>query len=185
MRDSREHETSSSEDHADQRDNDRLGNAYDRIIGRFGDRTDHLSREGLQRELDEAVQFEADVEEFTRDELALLRAWVSRDLGELRRYLGSGGSTVADWLGIDLDVLSARLRNGLFSIADRTPIDQLRFEEDLEAAQADYCEGEIAAPGRMTCVHCGEQTTLGQRQRLGPCPACGHRWFRRDTTPIR
>lgn len=157
----------------------RLADAYERIVARFSDRSDALSREGLERELDEAVAFESEVEAFTRDELAILRAWVERDVSDFRRYLASGGESLAGFLGIDLDALSERLRVGLLSIADRTAVDQVRFEEELEAARADYTEGEIVAPGRMSCVHCDHPVVLRYRQLLEPCHACGHRYFQR------
>ena len=91
----------------------RLSEAYERIVARFNNRSDSLSREGMQEELDEALSFEAEVEEFTRDELAILRAWVERDISEFRRYLVGGGESLAGFLGIDLSMLSDRLRQGL------------------------------------------------------------------------
>lgn len=157
----------------------RLSEAYERIVARFNNRSDSLSREGLQEELDEALSFEADVEEFTRDELAILRAWVERDVSEFRRYLVSGGESLAGFLGIDLSMLSERLRHGLLSVADRTALDQRRFEEELEVARADYTEGEVVAPGRMSCVHCEHPVILHYRQLLEPCHQCGHRYFQR------
>lgn len=160
-------------------DSNRLSEAYERIVARFNDRSDSLSREGLQEELDEALSFEADVEEFTRDELAILRAWVERDIRDFRRYLVSGGESLAGFLGIDLSVLSDRLRQGLLSVADRTALDQQRFEEELEVARADYTEGEVVAPGRMSCVHCEHPVILHYRQMLEPCHQCGHRYFQR------
>ncbi|REC96642.1 zinc ribbon-containing protein [Kushneria indalinina] len=157
----------------------RLSEAYERIVARFNDRSDSLSREGMQQELDEALSFEADVEEFTRDELAILRAWVERDVSDFRRYLASGGESLAGFLGIDLSMLSDRLRQGLLSVADRTALDQQRFEEELEVARADYTEGEVVAPGRMSCVHCEHPVILHYRQLLEPCHQCGHRYFQR------
>ncbi|GHC31568.1 hypothetical protein GCM10010082_27220 [Kushneria pakistanensis] len=157
----------------------RLSEAYERIVARFNERSDSLSREGMQQELDEALSFEAEVEEFTRDELAILRAWVERDVSDFRRYLVSGGESLAGFLGIDLSMLSDRLRQGLLSVADRTALDQRRFEEELEAARADYTEGEVVAPGRMACVHCEHPVILHYRQLLEPCHQCGHRYFQR------
>lgn len=157
----------------------RLSEAYERIVARFNERSDSLSREGMQQELDEALSFEAEVEEFTRDELAILRAWVERDVSDFRRYLVSGGESLAGFLGIDLSMLSDRLRQGLLSVADRTALDQQRFEEELEAARADYTEGEVVAPGRMACVHCEHPVILHYRQLLEPCHQCGHRYFQR------
>ena len=103
------------------------------------------------------VSFEAELEEYTKDELALLRAWVERDLKDMRYYMADTGKQVASWLGIDIDGLSRRVAESLLSIADRSVVDRERFEEDLEAARADYCEGEMAAPGLMACTHCDAQ----------------------------
>ncbi len=164
---------------AEEHGSGRLSEAYERIVARFNDRSDSLSREGLQQELDEALSFETEVEEFTRDELAILRAWVERDVSDFRRYLVSGGESLAGFLGIDLSMLSDRLRQGLLSVADRTALDQMRFEEQLEAARADYTEGEVVAPGRMSCVHCEHPVLLHYRQLLEPCHQCGHRYFQR------
>jgi DNA-directed RNA polymerase subunit RPC12/RpoP len=97
----------------------------------------------------------------------------------MRRYLSAGGRSVASWLGIDLDQLSRKVVDSLFSIADRSKVERLRFEEDLEAARADYCEGEMAAPGRMACVHCDAVVELEKVTRIEPCHQCGHRYFYR------
>jgi len=157
----------------------RLSEAYERILTRLKDGGGELSWESFQKELDEAVAFEAEFEEFTKDEVALLRAWVERDMRDFRQFLAKGGEGVATWLGIDLDVLSRRVSEALFSIADRTTIDQARFADDLEAARADYVEGEMAVPGRMRCVHCDTEVILETITRLEPCHHCGHRYFAR------
>ncbi|WP_043449130.1 zinc ribbon-containing protein [Halotalea alkalilenta] len=161
----------------------RLESGYQRILERLGVRRDagevERGREGFERQLDEAVNFEAELTEYTKDELALLREWVRRDVSELGGYLASGGGSVAQWLGIDVDVISEQVRNALFGVADRTTLDLQRFDEQLEAAQADYCEGEVIAPGRLGCVHCGERVTITAISRLEPCHSCGHRFFKR------
>lgn len=157
----------------------RMREGYERLLARLREGADELSWENLQKDLDEAVEFEAEFEEFTKDELSLLRAWVERDLKDMRRYLAAGGEGVASWLGIDLSVLSRKVVDSLFSIADRSIVEKARFDDDLEAAQADYTEGEIAAPGRMACVHCGAQVELEGITRLEPCHRCGHRYFSR------
>ncbi|SHE87655.1 Zinc-ribbon containing domain-containing protein [Modicisalibacter ilicicola DSM 19980] len=157
----------------------RLRDAYERVLERMQHGADELSWENLQKDLDEAVEFEAELEEFTRDEMALLRAWVERDLKDLRGYLAAGGSGVASWLGIDLDVLSRKVTDALFSVADRSIIEREQLVDDLEASRADYVAGEIAAPGRMACVHCGAKVVLESVTRLEPCHQCGHRYFER------
>ena len=119
----------------DKQQDRRLHDAYERVLHRMRDGADELSWERLQHELDEAVAFEVEVEEFTKDEMSLLRAWVERDLKDLRRYLAAGGSGVASWLGIDLNVLSRKISEALLSIADRSVVERERFEDDLEAAR--------------------------------------------------
>lgn len=154
-----------------------LGEAYERVLERVKEGAGGLSLEGLQNELDEAVEFEAEVYSFTRDELALLRAWVERDLREMRSYLAAGGEGVASWLGIDLSVLSRKISDALLSIADRTQIERERLEDDLEAYRADYVAGEMAVPGRLSCTHCERLVTLDSVSRIEACHQCGHRYF--------
>lgn len=163
----------------DPRHDRRLREGYERMLDRLKEGAHELTWENLQQELDDAVEFEAELEEFTKDELSLLRAWVERDLKEMRRYLGAGGESVATWLGIDLSMLSRKVVESLFSIADRSRIEREQFEENLEAARADYCVGEMAAPGRMACVHCGAVVNLEGVARIEPCHQCGHRYFAR------
>ena len=91
---------------------------------------------------------------------------------------------MASWLGIDIDQLSRRVAESLLSIADRSVVERERFEDDLEAARADYCEGEIAAPGLMACTHCDAQVMLPTVARLEPCHQCGHRYFYRFPSNI-
>jgi hypothetical protein len=152
---------------------------YERILDRLRGGARELTWENLQQELDDAVEFEAELEEFTKDEASLLRAWVERDLVEMRRYLSAGGQSVASWLGIDLSILSRRVVESLLSIADRSVVERERFDDDLEAARADYVEGEMAAPGRMACVHCDAMVDLEGVARIEPCHRCGHRYFTR------
>ncbi len=86
---------------------------------------------------------------------------------------------MAAWLGIDLSVLSRKVVESLLSIADRSVVERERLEEDLEAARADYSEGEMAVPGRLACVHCDAEVELPELTRIEPCHRCGHRYFRR------
>ncbi|MDR5903061.1 MULTISPECIES: zinc ribbon-containing protein [Halomonas] len=156
-----------------------LRQGYERMLDRLREGARELTWENLQKELDDAVEFEAELEEFTKDELSLLRAWVERDLKDMRRYLNAGGEGVAAWLGIDLSALSRQVSESLLSIADRSVVERERFEEELEAARADYCEGEMAVPGRLACVHCDAEVDLPELTRIEPCHQCGHRFFRR------
>ncbi|MDV6318729.1 zinc ribbon-containing protein [Chromohalobacter sp. HP20-39] len=159
----------------------RLSRAYERVLERLEKGAGDLSWESLQREMDDAIEFEAEFETYTKDELALLRAWIERDMRDLRGFLARGGEGIATWLGIDLATISRRVTEALFSIADRTTVDQVRFEDDLEAARADYVEGEMAVPGRMRCVHCETEVVLESITRLEPCHHCGHRYFARTS----
>lgn len=164
-------------------DEHRLREGYERLLERLRKGADELTWEALQKDLDDAVAFEGELEEYTKDELALLRAWVERDLKDMRYFLADTGKQLAQWLDIDFNALSRRVAESLLSIADRSVIERERFEDDLEAARADYCEGEMAAPGKMACVHCDAVVTLKTVARLEPCHQCGHRYFYRASQP--
>ncbi|MCL7930018.1 zinc ribbon-containing protein [Halomonas llamarensis] len=157
----------------------RLREGYERLLERLQDGAQELTWENLQKDLDEAVEFESELEEFTKDELSLLRAWVERDLKDMRYFMADTGKQVAQWLDIDISYLSRRVAESLLSIADRSVVERERFDEDLEAARADYCEGEMAAPGKMACVHCDASVILESVARIEPCHQCGHRYFYR------
>ncbi|XGA81304.1 zinc ribbon-containing protein [Halomonas sp. CH40] len=162
-----------------QQQDKRLREGYERLLERLQEGANELTWDALQKDLDDAVEFESELEEFTKDELALLRAWVERDLKDMRFFLADTGKQVAQWLDIDIDALSRRVAESLLSIADRSVVERERFEDDLEAARADYCAGEMAAPGKMACVHCDAVVTLEEVARLEPCHQCGHRYFYR------
>ncbi|WP_027966695.1 zinc ribbon-containing protein [Halomonas halocynthiae] len=166
-----------SEEQRHTENDQKLSDAYERVLERIKDGAGELSIERLQHELDEAVEFERDVQEFTRDELSLLRVWVERDLREMRGYLAAGGESVANWLGIDFSQVSRRVADALLSIADRSQIEREQLEDDLEASRADYVAGEMAIPGRMSCTHCEAQVALDTLTRIEPCHQCGHRYF--------
>ena len=116
-----------------QREN-RLREGYERMLARLREGSSELNWETLQRELDDAVEFEAELQEYT-------------------------------------------VAESLLSIADRSVVDSVRLNEDLEAARADYCEGEMAVPGRMACVHCDAEVDLEGVTLIEPCHQCGHRYF--------
>lgn len=166
-----------SEEQRNPEGDEKLSNAYERVLERIKEGPGELSVERLQHELDEAVEFEREVQEFTRDELSLLRAWVERDLSEMRGYLAAGGESVANWLGIDFSMMSRRIAEALLSIADRSQIERAQLEDNLDASRADYVAGEMAVPGRMSCTHCEAWVTLETLTRIEPCHQCGHRYF--------
>ena len=97
----------------------RLSRAYERVLERLEKGAGDLSWESLQREMDDAIEFEAELETYTKDELALLRAWVERDLKDMRHYMSDTGKQVASWLGVDIDQLSRRVAESLLSMKER------------------------------------------------------------------
>ena len=65
---------------SEQQNDNRLREGYERLLERMQGGANELTWDNLQKDLDDAVEFEAELEEYTKDELALLRAWVERDL---------------------------------------------------------------------------------------------------------
>lgn len=154
--------------------------AYDRILRRATDalaEAETSTWETLKEEIDQAVAFEEDVAELTREELALLRAYIQREIADLRNE----GKTLAEWLALDLSLVEGRLRDLLLSVADKTWVEQVELEQRLKHQPGQYLAGEIAAAGMLQCLNCDAMVCLVETSRIEPCHRCGNHYFRRIT----
>ena len=158
--------------------------AYNRIL----ERVDHAlaSLEGrtwetVKDEIDKAVEVEVELGELTRDEIELLKAYVRRDLQDLRYYVHETGDGVAGWMGVDLSVVEAKARDLLLSIADKTQVEMVELEQRLQHDAGSYMAGEIACAGMLQCLNCGHMLCLVETTEIQPCHTCGQRYFKRIT----
>lgn len=160
-------------------------NAYNRMLERVESRlaeAEERTWEQLQQEIEEAVEFEQEVAELTRDELNLLAAYLRRDLSHLLGFVSSTGDGVAEWLRTDLEWIEDWLVERLLSIADPTRLDTLELQQKLQNTDADhYFAGELAMAGVLRCLNCGHMRTLAETTRLEPCERCESHYFERVT----
>ena len=159
--------------------------AYDRMLSRVEKRlaeAEQKTWETLQQEIEEAVEFEQDVRELTREELHLLAAYLRRDLGHLVSFVSRTGHGVREWLRLDLDKIEDRLTDLLFSIADRTHLDTLELQQKLEHDPDQYMTGEVATAGVLRCLECGYLLSLTETTRIEECHRCRSHYFERVTS---
>ena len=137
--------------------------------------------ETVKKEIDEAVAFEQDLAELTREEIDLLGAYVKRDLQSLTQFMSVNRSEIAEWLKMDLALVEQRIKDSLMSIADKTLVEQKELEHKTQHEAGIYIKGEVASPGMLKCSDCGYMMCLTQTTIIQPCHECGNGYFQRIT----
>lgn len=159
--------------------------AYDRMLERVETRlaeTEERTLDTLRREIDDAVEFETELERLTRDEASLLAAYLRRDLEHLVTFVEGTGEGLREWLQLDLSLLEHKLADMLFSIADKTRLDTLELDQKLHNEDVThYMTGEVATAGMFRCLNCGHMKCLTATSQLAPCEACESHYFERVT----
>lgn len=157
---------------------------YNRMLERVTSRLNTVERkswETLQESLAEAVEFENELEEMTREEVDLLAAYVRRDVSHLMHFVEETGEGVGEWLRLDLALIERQLLDLLFSIGDKTRLDTLELDHKLHHDPSQYISGEIATAGVLRCVSCGHMVCLVETSHIQPCEACNSHYFERVT----
>lgn len=155
----------------------RLTQAYDQMMERVKSHLDEFGQTeketlpNLQRSIDEAAETAVERGELTREEAQLLSKYIQRDLGDAGHYLATTGGELRDWLRFDLDLIEDRLLELLQSAADKTRLEMLTFQEEVERA-SHYHTGEITGPGTLQCDSCGELLRFHATAHIPSCPKC-------------
>jgi predicted RNA-binding Zn-ribbon protein involved in translation (DUF1610 family) len=63
-------------------------------------------------------------------------------------------------------------------VADRTRLEMLQFEQDVDEGLA-WHAGEITGPGTLACDACGASTRFNATSEIPACPNCGHTIYHR------
>ena len=162
---------------------ERPAQAYKRMLERVraflargeGPATD---RPALHRGIDSAKEKAVELGELSREEAERIGYFLKRDLEDASRYLADSGHELADWLQIDVGLIEGQLLEWFSEAADRTSVEWIRLQADL-ARNAEYHTGEIAGPGVLECVACGERIHFRDTGCIPPCPQCQGTVFRR------
>lgn len=149
---------------------------YDRMMERVREYLDEVQPDGstpnLEGAIQRAVYRAVAAEELSEAEARLLGDYLARDLRDAGRHLAGGGrEDLGDWLRLDLELVEARLLELFQAAADRTRLEMLAFEEDLERT-SHYRTGEITGPGTLRCDHCARELRFHGPSRIPPCPVC-------------
>ncbi|WP_166254142.1 zinc ribbon-containing protein [Marinobacter salicampi] len=158
---------------------------YNRMLERVETRLRELERtsmDQLRREIDNAVEHEIELGELSRDEISLLATYLRRDLQHLMNYMEDTGDSVGEWLRLDLSLIERQLSDLLFSIADKTQLDNLELDQKLHNDETGhYISGEVATAGVLRCLACGHMRCLTETSHIEPCEACNSHYFERIT----
>ncbi|MEZ5524538.1 MAG: zinc ribbon-containing protein [Pseudomonadales bacterium] len=157
--------------------------AYERIIHRVEeslDKAEEVTFETLKQEIDQAIEFEEEVEELTKQEISLLGAYLKRDLKDLSRFMGQTGKGLAEWLKFDMGLLENKLKSLLKQVADKSTLEQHQLEEELtEHDQEVYASGEYVLVGTFVCTNCDAEQEFIKPGFLMSCQECGGDQFLR------
>ncbi len=155
----------------------RLTEAYDRMMERVKvgleefDQAETDASPNLQQSIDRAADKAVELEELTREEAQLLGKYVKRDLQDAGHHLATTGQDLRAWLRFDLDLIEDRLLEFFQTAADKTRLEMLSFEEEVERA-SHYYTGEIIGPGSLRCDNCGKSLHFHATAHIPPCPKC-------------
>ena len=152
----------------------KLTKAYDRMMERVKsslEQTEQDTAPNLQQSIERAAEKAVELGELSRDEAQLLSQYLQRDLEDAGRYLAITGQDLGTWLRFDLDLIEDRLLEFFSAAADKTRLEMLAFEEEVERA-SHYRTGEITGPGTLQCDNCGELLRFPATAHIPPCPKC-------------
>ncbi len=164
---------------------DQAETTYESLLNRIKEgleRVEEQTWEGIKYDLEQAVELEAAAEELTKEEIALLAAYLKKDLKSLTHYMEETGKGVADWLKFDTKLVENRLLDLLLSVADKTNIQQRELERRLKSGPEEYVTGERVIPGTFACINCGDITVFSRPRTLKSCRECKGDTFRRITS---
>lgn len=155
--------------------------AYDDMLMRVKtayEEAEESTRPALQRFIHKARDTAIELEELSRDEAEKTAYYLQRDLQDAGRHLAESGQELGDWLRFDVDQLEDRLLSVLSLVADRTRLEMLQFEHDIETGLA-WNSGEVTGPGTLVCAGCGESVRFHATGHIPVCPQCGKTVFYR------
>jgi len=157
---------------------------YNRLLERVYLSIDQVETQSwpfIKQKIEEAAELELAAREMTQEELDLLQAYLRRDLREAGSVLHKTGEGIANWLNFDLQALEYTVVEQLFSLADKTRVDQTELQQRLDHGPEDYLAGELAAAGHLRCLECGALVKLAETSVIEPCHQCDSHYFHRDS----
>ena len=160
---------------------DKLVQAYNRMMERIRHALEDAESKALpsiRHSVDKARETAVELEELSHDEAEKVAYYLKRDVQDAGRHLAETSHELGDWLRFDIDRIEDRLLEIFSLVADRTKIEWMELQEELEK-DPPYHSGEITGPGTLYCSACNEPVHFHHTARIPPCPKCRNGTFRR------
>lgn len=159
--------------------------AYDDMMMRIKtafEEAEESTRPALQRFIHKARDTAVELEELSQEEAEKIAYYVRRDLHDAGQHMAESGHELGDWLRFDIDQLEHRLMSVFSLVADRTRLEMLQFEHDIEEGPA-WNSGEVTGPGTLVCATCNATMRFHATGLIPDCPNCGKTVFHRKNKP--
>ena len=130
------------------------------------------SPEELNHVLETSGEVAHAASDMTKDELALISAYLKSDLKEFAQEYEESKS------GPFYLMIANSIWQGLLDITDRTKVEWLELFQDLEH-QGIYKAGDVIGLGNLVCEKCGHKTQYSHPTVIEPCSECGCEEFTR------
>jgi uncharacterized protein YbaR (Trm112 family) len=160
---------------------DKLVNAYDRMMERFRATVEHAGKDTLpvlREQIGAAGEKAVELGELTREEARRIADYLQRDVEDAGQFLAESGADLAGWLRFDMGLIEQRLLEIFASAADHTKLALLQIEQQARLA-SEYHTGEITGIGTLQCRQCGKLMHFHHTSRIPPCPQCHATSFNR------
>ncbi len=112
--------------------------------------------------------------DMTRDEWALIKAYVESDLKEFSESYEESKS------GPFYLTIAGSIWQGLLDITDKTRLEWTVLFSDIER-QGVYQTGDVIGLGTLVCEKCGHKIIYNHPTTVTPCIECGHNVFTRQS----
>ncbi|MCX9559447.1 zinc ribbon-containing protein [Vibrio cholerae] len=131
------------------------------------------SPDGVNEIVESSAKYVDAVNDLTKDELALISAYVKADLKEFSQSFEQSKSSPFYLM------ITNSIWQGLLDITDRTKVEWVELFADLEH-QGLYQAGEMIGLGVLICDQCGHKTEFNHPTEIEPCSQCGGKAFSRQ-----
>ncbi|CAM3653582.1 zinc ribbon-containing protein [Vibrio aquimaris] len=132
------------------------------------------SPDEINRVLETSEKLVEAANDMTKDELALVSAYVKSDLKEFAESFEESKA------GPFYLMIADSIWQGLLDITDKTKVEWVELLDDLEH-QGLYQVGEVIGLGVLVCDECGHKTQYNHPTVVIPCIKCGCKGFSRQT----
>ncbi|HIF9331100.1 zinc ribbon-containing protein [Photobacterium damselae] len=128
------------------------------------------SPEKLKEFLEVTEKYGEAASDMTKDELALIKAYLKSDMKEFADNVEKSSEPFAESPFYKL--VSESIWQGLADITDKTQVEWHEVTADLEHHGV-YKAGELIGLGELVCQKCGHKQAITHVTRIEPCIKCG------------